>query len=125
WFLYAAIAVWGILVYDAAIALYPEIPGTGARAFHFGLGNFIMWVNVLLLGGYTFGCHALRHLVGGNVDCWSCTKFGQTRHKLWSIVTKFNEKHMQWAWSSLISVALTDFYIYWLSTHVTTYQPWL
>lgn len=125
WFLYAAIVVWAILTYDAAIALYPEIPGTGKHAVHFGLGNIIMWVNVLLIGGYTFGCHALRHLVGGNIDCWSCTKLGQTRHKFWSIVTKFNENHMQWAWYSLFSVALTDCYIWWLSTHVTTYQPWL
>ena len=25
-------------------------------------------LNVILLGGYTFGCHSLRHLVGGRLD---------------------------------------------------------
>lgn len=124
WFLYAAMVVWAILVYDALRAVYPLIPGTGGRALHFGVGNVIMLVNVVLLGGYTFGCHALRHLVGGNIDCWSCTKLGQTRHKLWSVVSRLNLRHMEWAWLSLFSVALTDFYIYWLSTQVTTYQPW-
>ncbi|HVC06548.1 MAG TPA: hypothetical protein VND98_03045, partial [Solirubrobacterales bacterium] len=34
-------------------------------SFHFGLGSVVMLVDVVCLSGYTFGCHALRHLAGG------------------------------------------------------------
>ena len=70
-----------------------------------------MWANVILLAGYTFGCHSLRHLIGGNVDCFSCARGGQTRFRLWRGVTVLNRSHLLWAWCSLFSVALTDVYI--------------
>ena len=28
----------------------------------------MLTVNVVLLGGYVFGCHAFRHLIGGRFD---------------------------------------------------------
>ena len=37
----------------------------GARHFGIGVGTLVLAVNVVLLGVYTFGCHSLRHLVGG------------------------------------------------------------
>ena len=87
------------------------------RAFDFdgrfgiGLGSLIMLVNVVLLSGYTFGCHALRHLAGGNLDCYSCSLTAGARHKLWQGVTVLNVTHDRWAWASLFSVLLTDVYI--------------
>ena len=39
-----------------------------AETFGIGLGTLVLAVNVILLGGYTFGCHSLRHLVGGFLD---------------------------------------------------------
>ena len=33
--------------------------------FGIGVGTLVLAVNVVLLGGYTLGCHSLRHLVGG------------------------------------------------------------
>ena len=33
--------------------------------FGIGVGTIVLAINVVLLGGYTFGCHSLRHLVGG------------------------------------------------------------
>jgi hypothetical protein len=68
-------------------------------------------LNVILLGSYTFGCHSLRHLVGGSVDCFSCARGGQARYRLWRGVSVLNRHHMLWAWCSLFSVALTDVYI--------------
>jgi len=73
-----------------------------------GLGVWIMLVNVILLTGYTFGCHSLRHLVGGKSNCMSCAPAAAAG---WKAATKFNEKHMQWAWASLTSVCVTDLYI--------------
>ena len=40
---------------------------TGDGAFGVGVGTLVLTVNVVLLGGYTFGCHSLRHLVGGTL----------------------------------------------------------
>ena len=74
-----------------------------------------MLANVLLLTTYTFSCHSLRHLVGGKLDCFSCTTFGPPRYSAWRWVTFLNERHMLWAWMSLFSVGLTDLYIRLLS----------
>ena len=43
-------------------------PATGAQEWGLGLGTVILTINVVLLGGYTLGCHSLRHLVGGQEE---------------------------------------------------------
>ena len=43
-------------------------PGYGGTAFGIGVGTLVLAANVVLLGGYTLGCHSLRHLVGGRID---------------------------------------------------------
>ena len=70
----------------------------------------ILWwdANVLLLSGYTLGCHAARYLVGGYLDSFHGKSF---RFRLWELATKLNERHSRWAWFSLFGVALTDLYI--------------
>ena len=40
------------------------------------------------------------------------------RYRMWRVVTRLNEKHMQIAWVSLIWVGLTDVYIRLLSMGV-------
>jgi hypothetical protein len=67
-----------------------------------------MWVNVVLLAGYTFSCHSCRHVCGGHVDVFSRAK---TRYQVWHVFTRLNEKHPMFAWLSLFSVGLTDLYI--------------
>ena len=49
-------------------ALWFTDPATGATSFGIGVGTLVLAANVVLLGGYTLGCHSLRHLVGGGVD---------------------------------------------------------
>jgi hypothetical protein len=118
-FMYLAIIIIFILAYDAFLAMIWPVNGVGAngemaagpREFGIGVGTLVMILNVILLGGYTFGCHSLRHLVGGSIDCFSCASFGKTRFKAWSVVSFLNKNHMVWAWCSLIWVALTDVYI--------------
>ena len=39
--------------------------------FGIGVGTLVMWVNVILLAGYTFSCHSCRHVCGGHVDVFS------------------------------------------------------
>ncbi len=105
YFLYLALVFIVILSIDAIRAFF------FADGIHIGIGTLVMVVNAVLLGAFTFGCNSLRHLVGGNVDCYSCVAFGHQRYKLWQIVSKFNANHMLLAWLSLYWVGLTDLYI--------------
>jgi hypothetical protein len=76
-----------------------------------GLGGLLFLVNVTLLTGYSLSCHSLRHLVGGRVDCFSCTRARRVRYTLWQRLTDLNRNHMWWAWTSLITVTLSDVYV--------------
>jgi hypothetical protein len=112
YFLYLAILFLCFLWYDAVKAF--NFNGT----FHIGVGTLIMLANVCLLTLYTFSCHSLRHIVGGKLDCFSCATFGVPRHSAWSFLSVLNERHMIFAWSSLVSVGFTDFYIRMLASGV-------
>jgi hypothetical protein len=85
-----------------------------------GLGGLIFLVNVILLTGYSLSCHSLRHLVGGRMDCFSCTRRQQVRYTLWQRLTSLNRHHMAWAWASLISVTLADVYVRLLALGIVT-----
>ena len=65
-------------------------------------------INVILLGGYTLGCHSLRHLVGGQFDRLAGRS---VRKRAYDCVSCLNRRHMMWAWVSLVWVAFSDFYI--------------
>jgi hypothetical protein len=108
YFLYLAVVVLLFLAWDAYKGIVTP------HGLYFGIGNAIMLVNVGLLAGYTFGCHSLRHLVGGRLDCYSCDAISETRYSFWKAVTMLNQRHMFWAMASLFSVALTDIYIRWV-----------
>lgn len=104
-FLYLALVILGFLWYDTINAFYYK------GGFYLGVGAALMLANVVLLSFYTFSCHALRHLVGGSVDCFSCVRAGHVRHGLWGAVSAINPYHGAFAWGSLISVATVDIYI--------------
>jgi len=102
---YATVVQVGFLWFDAVLAFdFGGRPGIG-------FGGALMLANVILLSGYTFGCHAFRHLAGGELDCFSCSLAARARHKLWKGVTVLNIKHDRWAWASLFSVLATDAYV--------------
>lgn len=105
YFLYISLPVLAFLWYDTVKGFFFE-DGVGV-----GVGSLVLLVNVVLLSGYLLGCHSVRHLVGGRVDCFSCTRFGGTRHGAWRGATFFNRNHMLWAWTSLVFVCLTDLYV--------------
>jgi hypothetical protein len=68
YFLYLALAFLFVLAYDVWVALWFTDAATGQRTFGIGLGTIILAINVVLLSGYTLGCHSLRHLVGGRLS---------------------------------------------------------
>ncbi|MEX2180405.1 MAG: hypothetical protein WD771_00025 [Gemmatimonadaceae bacterium] len=91
--------------------------GNGGAGFGVGLGSVIMTVNVVLLSGYTLGCHSMRHVVGGMLDRLSRAPI---RKAAYDVSSACNRGHMTWAWCSLFSVALTDLYIRLCATGVIT-----
>jgi hypothetical protein len=108
YFLYAALVFLVILASDAYKAMWFLDPATGREKFGVGLGTLVLIVNVVLLGGYTLGCHSLRHLVGGYLDQLSRAP---VRKKSYDCVSCLNRGHMRWAWLSLLWVAFSDVYI--------------
>ena len=76
-----------------------------------GLGIAILFLNAALLTGYSLSCHSLRHIVGGRMDCFSCSRRAKVRYSLWKRLTSLNLRHMEWAWASLLSVTFADVYV--------------
>ena len=64
---------------------------------------------MVLLGGYTFGCHSLRHLVGGYLR--PALRRRRRGKKAYDCVGCLNRRHMMWAWLSLFSVGFSDLYV--------------
>jgi hypothetical protein len=110
YFLYFAIVVLGFLWYDAVRAFFFET-SDGSHELGVGLGSLVLLANVICLSAFTFGCNSARHLVGGKLDCFTCSRGARAQRKAWLAVGRFNVRHMEWAWISLASVAFADLYI--------------
>jgi hypothetical protein len=102
YFFYLATLVLAFLWWDAFEAIhFPDGYGVG-------VGTLVLTLNATLLSLYSLSCHSCRHLCGGQVDLFSKSP---TRYKLWNFLTPLNERHMLFAWVSLIWVALSDLYV--------------
>jgi hypothetical protein len=102
YFLYLAVLFILFLAWDAIQAFF------FADGFGIGVGSLVLTLNVFLLSGYTFGCHSMRHLVGGRLDCVSKAP---TCHKLYQGCSALNRRHALWAWCSLFGVMFADLYV--------------
>jgi hypothetical protein len=122
--LYIGILFIVILTYDGIMAFFHE------GKFGVGVGSLILIINPILLGTWTFGCHAWRHLVGGRKDCFSCDARNHAAgttgaYKTWRVVTWLNERHMLFAWISMIWVAWAGLYVRLVSMGVITdFNTW-
>ncbi|CAJ1509818.1 hypothetical protein [[Mycobacterium] burgundiense] len=102
YFFYAAVLISLVNTYDAILAF--DTP-TG---FRIGVGNIILVVNITLLWVYTLSCHSCRHVTGGRLKHFSKHP---VRYWIWTQVSKINTRHMEFAWITLGTLMLTDFYI--------------
>jgi hypothetical protein len=111
YFWYAAVLVAAVLTFDFVLAFRDE---TGHwDGIHMGLGTVLMGINVAYIWLYTLSCHSCRHITGGRLRHFSKHP---VRYRLWTWVSKLNANHARYAWISLFSVAIVDFYIYLLAT---------
>jgi hypothetical protein len=108
YFMFLTFAVLAVLALDVWHAFWFPVPAAGGVEFGIGVGTLVLAANVVLLAGYVFGCHSLRHVTGGMCDVLS-------RHPLrlgtYRCVSALNRRHMRWAWLSLFSVGFADLYV--------------
>ena len=103
YFFFAALLVGALLTYDAAQAFR----GPDGN-FGIGLGSLILLGNVILLWCYALGCHSFRHITAGRLKNFSRHP---VRYWFWTKVSWLNARHMQFAWITLGTLVLADFYI--------------
>ena len=104
YFFYAGLVFNVILTWDAILAFRNADGEWG----HMGLGTLVLLANATLLWLYSMSCHSCRHIIGGRLKHFSKHPL---RYKSWTFVSKLNTRHMQFAWISLVGVALTDAYV--------------
>ncbi|MDP6906280.1 MAG: hypothetical protein QF440_02565 [Candidatus Thalassarchaeaceae archaeon] len=107
YFMYAALAYLPLLSWDVYLAARHD-----GGTWVISVGTLVLALNVLMLTGYTLGCHAFRHIIGGGSNDWTSTPIARLKYKLWNFSTKLNEHHKDWALYSLFWVMFADFYIY-------------
>lgn len=104
WFFYAGLVFNILLTYDAIIAFKnPE-----GQWGHMSVGTLVLLLNASFLWLYSASCHTCRHTIGGRLKHFSNHPI---RYKTWTIVSRLNNYHPNFAWVSLLWVAFTDFYV--------------
>ena len=107
YFMFFAVLFLAFLSHDVWKALWFD-NGAGGTTFGIGLGTLILAANTICLGGYTLGCHSMRHIVGGWRDQFSKKPAFSVPYNCSSCL---NRGHHRWAWVSLFMVAFTDIYV--------------
>jgi hypothetical protein len=108
YFAYVAVIFLILLAYDVWLALWFPDPQTGRATFGIGVGTIVLAVNVVLLSCYTFGCHSLRHVLGGRVDEVSTNGMRETCYNCSSAL---NARHQLFAYASMFTVVFADVYV--------------
>ena len=108
YFMLFAVIFLGILSFDVWKAFHWADPAGGGVRFGAGIGTLLLLTNVVCLGGYTLGCHSMRHILGGWRDQFSRKKLFKAPY---ACATCLNTAHHRWAWVSLFTVAFSDIYI--------------
>jgi hypothetical protein len=108
-YLIAVLVVFHWIHFFQAFRFYDE--AAQGWKFGMGIGSLVIAADTILLTLYVVSCHSFRHIIGGKVDCFSCARAGELRHKSWESVSKLNVYHNMFFWSSLITVGFADLYI--------------
>ena len=110
YFMYVMLAYLPLLSFDVWLSLNFHEGDT--HAYGVTVGSLILLVNVIMLTGYTFGCHAFRHVVEGCFARLVVLTNESNEIQTLKLSTKLNEQHKEWALYSLFWVMFADFYIY-------------
>ena len=106
YFMYIAVAILPFFFYDFYVSM-TYTPGS----IILSIGGIIILINAIAVTIYTFSCHSIRHLVGGRMDCFSCTTAHKSGGKVFRFQSIFNRHHEALAWTSLAMFVFVDLYI--------------
>lgn len=109
YFFYLTLPILAFLWWDALRAFL------FADGWGLGLGTLVLCANALLLSLYCLSCNSCRHACGGHLDSFHAAPL---RSRAWRLVSRLNERHREFGWASLASVALADLYVRVLSMGV-------
>jgi hypothetical protein len=113
WFFYLGLLLALILTYDAVLAFRDPQGQWG----HMGLGTVLLIINAFCLWAYTLSCHSCRNTIAGRLNHFSKHP---VRYRMWTIVSRWNRHHPKWAWISLATIVIADYYVYLLASgHLT------
>ena len=113
WFFYIGLLFNMVLTFDAFIALRNAEGEWG----HMSVGTLVLAGNAAFLWLYSLSCHSCRNVIGGRLKSFSKHPM---QYKMWTFVSKLNARHPQFAWISLVWVALSDLYIRSVATGAIT-----
>lgn len=105
YFLYAGLAILPFFYYDFLYSL----AFSGGLALR--IGSIILLVNALTLTAWTVSCHSFRHILGGNINCFSCVAAGGLRKEVYDKQSWLNKRHEALAWISLLTIFFADLYL--------------
>ncbi len=106
YFFYLSLPILAFLWWDAMLAF------RFADGFGVGVGSLVLLANAVLLSLYALSCNSCRHVCGGRLKSFHGAP---RRYRAWRMVTRLNERHMDYAWWSLGWVAFADLYVRLLS----------
>ena len=89
YFMYAALAYLPLLTYDVWLAI--NFHEGDVHTYGVSIGTLILLINVIMLTGYTLGCYAFRHVIGGGSNDWTSSGMARLKYKMWKFSTKLNE----------------------------------
>lgn len=113
WFFYLGFLLSLILTYDAVLAFKDPQGNWG----HMGLGTLLLLINAFCLWAYTLSCHSCRNTIAGRINHFSKHP---VRYKLYTYISRWNHHHPKWAWISLATIVIADYYVYLLASgHLT------
>ena len=112
--MYFAVIFVFVFFYDAYLSFFR------GGELGIGVGSILILGNPIGLACYTFGCHSVRHLIGGSRDCFSCGLGGNVADKNGKVVTWLNQRHEMFAWISLVWIMATDLYVRLVSMGIIT-----
>ncbi len=105
WFFYLGFLFAMILTYDLVLAFRDPQGNWG----HAGLGTLLLLVNVVAIWFYTLTCHSCRNIIAGRLNHFSKHPI---RYRMWTLVSRGNPHHPKWAWISLATIVIADYYVY-------------
>ncbi len=102
YFFYLMILNMVFLGWDTVKAfMFPE-------GFGIGVGSLVFVVMLATMALYMLSCHSCRHAVGGHLDLFSRSPI---RYRMWTLVSRLNKRHGQFALASLFWIPITDLYV--------------